>query len=98
MSSSMGMAIATAAVLLMKPETGPTSRAIIRICRSSERPISGNRRLPATWMSPERWIPADRMNMHSTVTVAGLEKPDRPSRTVGKAPCRSIPRFSSHWE
>ena len=43
-------------------------------------------------------MPAERMNMARTVIVAGLENPDRPSRTVGKAASRSTPRSTSHAE
>ncbi len=98
MSTTSGMATATAAVLLMKADTPPTRPAMIRIMRNSEFPISGKRRLPSTWINPERCMPADRMNMASTVTVAVLDRPDKPSRTVGKADCRSTPRSSSHCE
>jgi hypothetical protein len=80
--------MATAAVLLMNPEIGPTRLMVAPSCRETESRVNRAMRRPSDWTMPVRWTPAERMNIASTVSVADEEKPEVPS--AGEIPVRFI--------
>ncbi len=73
------MKIATAAVLLMNPDTTATTTIIVDTASSSLRwpSLPSSRPTPAS--APVRRSPADSTNIAPTVTVATLENPARAS-------------------
>jgi hypothetical protein len=81
-SSTMGRNTATTAVLLIKPEMGPTIPPMIRIWRLARVPPQAINQRLTDCTAPVRSIPALRINMASTVIVAELLKPEMPSSGV----------------
>ena len=84
-SVTIGRRMATAAVLLMKPEMGATTPMVAPSWRFSLSTVYREMNAPSFWTMPVRWTPSLRMNIASTVSVAALAKPDSPSsgETIG---------------
>jgi hypothetical protein len=79
-SRTIGSRTATAAVLLMMPESGPTSPMVAPSCLCSLSPVYEETVCCRRWMAPVRRTPSLRIIIARMVIVAGFEKPETPSR------------------
>ena len=73
---TVGIRMATAAVLLIKAEIGATTSITVTNCFKSPRPAKRTIRWASKLIMPVRLMAPLKMNMASTVMVAGLLKPE----------------------
>jgi hypothetical protein len=81
-SSTTGMKMATAAVLLMKADSPPITSMMTTVSRASEYPRGANNRRTRKESAPVRSMPAESTSTEATEIVAGWLKPAKASAGV----------------